>query len=314
MLSPNVRCPCHEKRQLIETNGALACSGETCPHRSAPHLFEKLHDAPVLVSYERTDTLCSPVTNDVSERQFAGNPSSFMKAARRLVYGRSVTSRRNCDRFVELVKLSSASPSILVIGAGAKGEGTEGLWDDPTLHKTGIDIYVSPTVDYVADAHFLPFADTSFDGVWIQAVLEHVVSPEQVAQEIRRVLKPGGIVYAETAFMQQVHGGPYDFSRFTVTGHRFLFRDFAAIDLGGNGGPAQVLAWSVKYLVWSLTRSRKAGIVASAPFFFCARAIDPLIGDSALWDAASGVYFLGRKDGASFRARDLPALYQGLQR
>jgi SAM-dependent methyltransferase len=238
MSSPNLRCPCHEKRELVENNGDFACSGENCPHRQEPYLFKMRHGRPVLISFEKTETLCSPATNDASERQFAGNPSRFMDAARRLVYGRSNLSRQNCARFVDLLKQSSTSPTVLVIGAGAKGEGSDRLWSDPALHKTGIDIYVSPTVDYVADAHFLPFADASFDGAWIQAVLEHVVSPEDVTREIHRVLKPGGVVYAETAFMQQVHGGPYNFCRFTVTGHSFLFRDFAAIDMGGNGGPS----------------------------------------------------------------------------
>lgn len=314
MLSPDLRCPCPEKRHLLELNGDIACSSKTCQHRKEPHLFKHCHNGPVLISYEKTDTLCSPATNDDSEFRFAGNPSRFMQAMRRMVYGRSQKSWSNCSRFVELIKEATPSPSVLVIGAGAKGEGTDRLWSDPSLRKTGVDIYVSPTVDYVADAHFLPFADKSFDGVWIQAVLEHVVSPEQVAREIHRVLKPDGIVYAETAFMQQVHGGSYDFSRFTVTGHRYLFREFDLIEMGGNGGPAQVLAWSVKYLVWALTRSRKAGVAASAPIFLCARAIDPFIADSAMWDAASGVYFMGRKTEAPIRAKELPALYLGLQR
>ena len=35
-----------------------------------------------------------------------------------------------------------------------------------------------------------------------------------------------GIVYAETPFMQQVHEGAYDFTRYTVLGHRYLFKKF----------------------------------------------------------------------------------------
>lgn len=315
MPSQELRCPCKEKRQLVEKDGGLACAGENCPHAREPGLFRKLHGKPVLIAYEKTDTLCTPATNDMSERHFAGNPSAIMELARRLVYGISTKSQKNCARFLDLLKQGTPSPSVLVIGAGAMGSGTEALWDDPATRKTGIDIYVSPTVDYVADAHYLPFADASFDGVWIQAVLEHVAAPADVVNEIRRVLKPGGVVYAETPFMQQVHGGPYDFTRYTVTGHRFLFRDFGLVDMGGNGGPTQVLAWSIKYLVWSLTKSRRAGIAASAPFFLCARALDRLVGENAMWDAASGVYFLGVKDDAPpLRAKDLPGLYQGMQR
>ncbi|MFA5870348.1 MAG: class I SAM-dependent methyltransferase [Candidatus Paceibacterota bacterium] len=38
----------------------------------------------------------------------------------------------------------------------------------------------------------LPFPDASFDCVTIFAVLEHLVYPEEISKEIKRVLKPGG--------------------------------------------------------------------------------------------------------------------------
>jgi len=56
----------------------------------------------------------------------------------------------------------------------------------------------------------------------VQAGLEHVRDLWQVVAEIHRVLKDDGLVYAETPFMQQVHEGPYDFTRFTESGHRYL--------------------------------------------------------------------------------------------
>ena len=50
-------------------------------------------------------------------------------------------------------------------------------------------------------------ADASVDGVIVQAVLEHVLDPRTVAAEVERVLRPRGMVYAETPLMQQVHEG-----------------------------------------------------------------------------------------------------------
>ena len=84
-------------------------------------------------------------------------------------------------------------------------------------------------------------ADDSCDAVVVQAVLEHVLDPQVVVDEINRVLKPGGLVYAETPFMQQVHAGRYDFSRYSDAGHRWLFRQFEEVDRGlsaalGDGG------------------------------------------------------------------------------
>lgn len=66
----------------------------------------------------------------------------------------------------------------------------------------------------------------------------------------RRVLKPHGMLYAETPFMQQVHERAYDFTRFTANGHRWLFRRFEQIDAGVNrgSGAGPALAWSVRYL------------------------------------------------------------------
>ena len=73
-------------------------------------------------------------------------------------------------------------------------------------------------------AHYLPFKDETFDGVWIQAVLEHVVSPETVVKEIFRVVKNHGLIHSEIPFMQQIHMGKNDFTRYTASGHRFLFK------------------------------------------------------------------------------------------
>ena len=57
--------------------------------------------------------------------------------------------------------------------------------------------------------------------------------------------------------MQQVHEGRYDFCRFTHLGHLRLFRHFEAIDSGVACGPGMALAWSWRYFLLSLTRSRR---------------------------------------------------------
>jgi 2-polyprenyl-3-methyl-5-hydroxy-6-metoxy-1,4-benzoquinol methylase len=47
------------------------------------------------------------------------------------------------------------------------------------------------------DMHEMTFAPESFDCVWARHVLEHSVSPLFVLTEFARLLKPGGIIYAE---------------------------------------------------------------------------------------------------------------------
>ena len=118
---------------------------------------------------------------------------------------------------------------MVVVGGGANQHGLDRLYQDPSINVIGFDIYGSDLVQFIADGHSIPLASGSVDAVVVQAVLEHVLDPPQVVREIHRVLRPDGIVYAETAFMQQVHEGAYDFTRYTESGHRWLFRDFELI-------------------------------------------------------------------------------------
>ena len=113
------------------------------------------------------------------------------------------------------LKAQHPAPTLLVIGGGAIGAGAEELYAAPNVRVVGRDVYASSNTQVVADGHFLPFRDGVFDGVWIQAVLEHVLDPPALVAEIHRVLKPSGLVYADTPFMQQVHEQAYDFTRFT---------------------------------------------------------------------------------------------------
>ena len=173
-------------------------------------------------------------------------------ALRRDVTGRSLGSRlhqftlgnnpiaaSNCAKFIELLLEGSERPVVLVIGGGTIGLGADELYRNRSIELVGTDVYASPNTALVADAHKLPFEDGVFDGVWVQAVLEHVLEPATIVDEIHRVLRRGGLVYAETPFMQQVHERAYDFSRFTQSGHRWLFRRFSEL----SAGPSEARAW-----------------------------------------------------------------------
>jgi SAM-dependent methyltransferase len=46
----------------------------------------------------------------------------------------------------------------------------------------------------------MPFADSSFDGIWSIWVLEHIPEPERALREMRRVLKPGGVLLLAVAW------------------------------------------------------------------------------------------------------------------
>ena len=151
-----------------------------------------------------------------------------------------------------------------------------------------------------------------YDGVWIQAVLEHAVDPDRVAAGIHRVLKPQALVHAETPIMQQVREGAYDFTWFTVLGHRYLFRSFAVIDMGGIGGPEVVLSRALRYFLQALTRSRHIARFAGLFFGVILRPFAPLMSRASMFDAANGVNFFGRKQpGHAMTHKELITLYKG---
>lgn len=78
--------------------------------------------------------------------------------------------------------------------------------------------------DVFGDGHALPFQDASFDAIFSQAVMEHMSDPFLAAQEIQRILKPGGLLYAESAFMQPLHAVPFHFFNTTPWGIEEIFR------------------------------------------------------------------------------------------
>ncbi|MBS0461925.1 MAG: class I SAM-dependent methyltransferase [Proteobacteria bacterium] len=72
--------------------------------------------------------------------------------------------------------------------------------------------------DVFADGARLPFLDDSFDSVLLLEVLEHVAQPGAVLTEIRRVLKPGGVLLLSMPFLYPLHDAPHDYQRYTAPG------------------------------------------------------------------------------------------------
>jgi len=131
-----------------------------------------------------------------------------------------------------LIKELGPNAKILELGAGTKRR---------RPHITNLDIERAPNVDVVADGHHLPFLADSFDAVIIEAVLEHVRNPNQIATETRRVLKKGGYVCAVVPFLQPFHASPHDYQRYTAPGFDLLFADFQRVDSGACSGPSTAL-------------------------------------------------------------------------
>ena len=129
------------------------------------------------------------------------------------------------------------------------------------------------------------------------------------------MLKDRGLVYAETPFMQQVHMGPYDFTRFTHSGHRRMFRNFAEIASGPVSGPGSALAWSYQYFLMSFSARKPwrgfARAFASLTSFYLKYLDYYLIDRPGAVDAASGFFFSGRKQESILADRELVNYYRG---
>ncbi len=238
----------------------------------------------------------------------------LLRAISRFISGSNRVAVVNAQKYLSLLKKTCKKrrPRVLIVGAGMIGDGSESFYEATDIDVIAFDIYRTKDVQFLADAHQIPLADGSVDGVWIQAVLEHVLTPEQVVNEMFRVLKCDGIVYSETPFMQQVHEGRFDFQRFTESGHRWLFRKFELIDSGVVWGPGRTLQWSIRYFFWGLTRSRVLGIILSTPFIFI-RFFDRLIPRGFSSDGASNLFFMGKKTTNSLTKEEIINYYRGAQ-
>lgn len=208
--------------------------------------------------------------------------------------------------------------SVLVIGAGAQKSWLHGFFAKRTsVRVVYSDVDVRGMVDLFCDAHELPFLDGTFDGVIASAVLEHVVYPERVASEIHRVLARDGLIYSEIPFLQQVHEGAYDFTRYTLSGHRRLLNHFEELSSGIVAGPGTTLTWAIEHFVICCTPRFlvAAARIAVRLAFFWLKYVDHLFAQSpSAADGASCTFFFGRKSGSVRSNLDIVERYAGVKR
>lgn len=306
LLADIIRCPrCSSAVSALD--GKYRCNNRTCRYHDG---YLASSGQPILIDFE--ESIFTPevfIRNSGIVFERPKGRGGIGQLLQRLIYGgnRVAAVKVGVD-LVRLVRATTSSPRVLVIGGGTIGSGLQALYATADIEIIGTDVYASQHTALICDAHALPFVDASFDGVVIQAVLEHVLEPQSVADEIHRILRPGGVVYADTPFIQQVHEAAYDFTRFTHSGHRWLFRRFEELDSGPVNGSGLGLIWSIAYFLRSFGIGPRLVALGTAPFFWL-RFLERRASRGGALDAAGGVYFLGTRSDRTLRANEMPAYY-----
>jgi SAM-dependent methyltransferase len=226
----------------------------------------------------------------------------------------NTASRANYRKFRSTLLEQKPAPVLLVIGGAVLGSGLEEIVQDSRIELVETDVRPGNRTSLACDAQSLPFADGTFDGVVIQAVLHLIPDPVRCASEIGRVLRPGGLLYSEAPFLQPAHGGRYDFNRFTALGHRRLFRAFETLATGTCNGPGTTLAMAARFFMLSYARARwtrDAIKLFTLCTLFWLKYFDFLAPEAGSIDAASGTYFLGRKTNTVVSDTEIVDQYAG---
>jgi SAM-dependent methyltransferase len=314
-----LRCPCDRKSRLATRQSDRACTG-------CDRVFPVIDGTVVLINDEASVFNISDYVAGSADSGgvFYGEARAEESFARK-VYHKFTHWLVNSDTNAVFLRprhaiarlcarKNPADPryKILVIGSGNKKYA-----ERPECEFVYTDVVFGASAQYICDAHDLPFADGSFDMIIAVAVLEHVMDPQRCVSEFHRVLKSDGWIYASTPFLQPVHMSAYDFTRFTLLGHRRLFRFFDEIESGATHGPGSVLAWCIQHFLLSFSDNRTLrkilrliGKLLTRPLKLLDRRLTRNLG--AL-DAAGGVFFAGQRRLTPIRDRDIIKMYRGIE-
>jgi SAM-dependent methyltransferase len=295
---PDLVCP-RCTHSLLPDQTALICTNGGCGGQ-----FPVVRRIPILIDDSRSVFRAESFLRD-SDTFFQSAATPLRAKLRRIASSvlpditLHLKAQKNYANLARHLLSDAARPRVLILGGSVLGPGMADFIEHPAIDFVESDVALGPRTQLVCDAHQIPFPPATFDGVVAQGVLEHVANASKCADEIRRVLKPRGLVYAETPFMQQGHFTPYDFTRFSLVGHRRLFAGFDQLDGGAALGPGMALAWAYKYFLLSFVKKGRAQSIVSVAAHltgFWLKYFDYYLLDrpSAV-EAASGFFFLGRR-------------------
>lgn len=137
----------------------------------------------------------------------------------------------------------------IVLDLGGKRENKRGTFQPPEQDARAwwyLNLDLSTRPNIFADVTRTPLKIASVDCILCTEVIEHLHNPQACVDEIHRLLRDDGLVFASTPFFYPVHADPYDFQRFTEDGLRNLFRNFQSVEVYRMGGYAGALGLMVE--------------------------------------------------------------------
>lgn len=294
---PTCRSPLTEGERLT----CLAC-GAT---------FDERHGVPVLLDEESRREI---------DKFYGGRPQQEdedrqrkQKASRLEHWLTHPPSRKIGDKTVpnlkklwSLLKERESDPLVLTVGKIKSRINRENSDDDADVRaleaaSARLDIKAGPGVAVVGDGHKLPFLDNSFDAAIGLTTVKHLRNPFTFASELYRVLKPGGLVYAQCVLYDPYHRHPGDYCHFTTSGIVQLFHQFTPVETGVNTGPSYTLFKMLPYYFGCLLGGKsptryKLALYGATWALSPIRYLDHFLLDSPWKDfVAFSNYFLGRK-------------------
>lgn len=141
--------------------------------------------------------------------------------------------RQNVDRMLKSTGIIGDLATARVLDIAPQDHKGARYFFPPSAVVETLDIDPQSKATYIADICDTKgvIAPSSFDVVVCTEVLEHVSNPFMAVDEIRRMLRPGGLLIGSTPFNFRIHGPLPDCWRFTEHGLRALLRNYAEVQI-----------------------------------------------------------------------------------
>jgi len=154
--------------------------------------------------------------------------------------------RRRRLIFTEWIKRLPAE-NLRVLDVGGRYQPYRPLLGERVKRYVAVDVLKTPFVDVIGKGQQLPFREGAFDLVMATGVFEYFPEPRVAAEQIRRVLKPGGHLMMSLAAVCP-RAVDEEHWRFLPAGIHFALSAFSKVEIVPEvtsvGGFCRLAAWS----------------------------------------------------------------------